>query len=304
MVIFTEMSAFFASPYLAKALGCDLYVMNTEFNNFFGNNKKKGIYCGDKTEKIKDNEITIIGITALRKISKRIESGDFKNINLILCDTNSCLEYKWWNEFVSKYDIELFIMPDIKDFCFTKYKQLYQYIEIDKKLIENKNEKLLITHSPRGKIKYKKKGTDLIIKTINKLNKKYDFDFKLITNMSMVDSIKEKSKSHIFIDQLIYKNDEIDQNKFGGKIEYKGGLGKSGIEGMLLNCAVITGGIEPTSNENFKSPPIIWTDAKKIYDDLEKLIIDEYHRNNVTRNQNFWLDNYMNENYYKKILLK
>ncbi|MBS8122123.1 hypothetical protein [Candidatus Vampirococcus lugosii] len=137
MIILTEHSAFFAAPYLSEALDCDLYVSNVKFNNFFGKNTNMGIYCGKKTEKITDDEITIIGVHSLEMISNRIINGDFKRVILILCDTNACLKYKWWNDFVLKYNIDLYIMPDKKEFCFVDYKPIYQYMKLDNGLINS-----------------------------------------------------------------------------------------------------------------------------------------------------------------------
>ncbi len=302
MVIFSEHSAFFAAPLLSEVLNLELYVTNTDFNNFFGSETILGKYCGNNTENIKDDEIIIIGITALKKISNRIIKEEFKRVILILCDTYSCLDYIWWNEFVENNNIELYIMPDLQEFCFIKYKPIYQYIKIDNSLMEVKNDKLLITHSPRSKIKHQKKGSNLIIKTVNKLKVKYDFDFELITGLSASEVIKKQSKSHIFIDQLVYKNEEINQSNFGGKILYKGGLGKSGIQGMLLNCAVITGGVEPKTEPHFEKPPITWTSADTFYNDLERLIVDEVYRNKQITTQNNWVKKYNNSEFFKKYL--
>jgi len=302
MVIFTNASPFFGAPYLAEALDVDLFVQNINYNDFFGKKNVKGKFCGNKTEKIVDKDILIIGATALKKISNRIVNGDFNNIILILCDTAACLDYKWWNDFVVKHNIRLYIMPDIKEFCSVDYKPIYQYIKLDENLKQKKQNKLLITHSPRNQIKQDKKGSNLIVSIINKLKKKHDFDFKQVTGLSMTEAISEKSKSHIFIDQLIYKNNGIKQKNFGGKIVYNGGLGKSGIEAMLLNCVVITGGVNPKTEQFFDTPPITWSSADSFYDDLEKLITDEELRNQQISNQNSWLDKYMNQEFYKKYL--
>jgi len=296
MKIFTEISAFFAAPYLAEILDCPLYTMDISYNDFFGNDCILGEYCGDKTERIDNGNIIIIGIKALKRISNRIINMDFDRIILILCDTNACLEYKWWNDFVIKYKIELYIMPDIKEYCFIDYKPIYQYIKVNTNLIEKKQKsKLLISHSPRSKSK-------LIINIINKLKKIYDFDFELISGLNMIDALKRKSRSHIFVDQLIYKNKDINQQKFGGEIIYNGGMGKSGIEGMLLNCAVITGGIKPFTDPHFNTPPITWASADSFYNDLENLIINEEYRKRQIINQNNWLNKYMNKEFYKKYL--
>lgn len=64
---------------------------------------------------------------------------------------------------------------------------------------QNKNEKFLIVHAPTNRIL---KGTDYIIKAIENLQKKYDFEFKLVENMSHEEAKEIYSKADLIIDQL------------------------------------------------------------------------------------------------------
>lgn len=304
MNIFTQISAFFGEPYLAEALNAELYVMNTKYNNFFGGvSNVKGIYCGNNTENINNDDIIIIAFLALQKISKRIENKDFRKIVFIACDTLYCRNYEWCNKFINDNNIQMYLMPDVEPFCSIDYKLIYQYMKIDASLILPKQtNRLLITHSPRGEKKQKVKGTPEIIKIIEELQKKHDFEFKLITGQKMDDGIKEKSRAHIHIDQLIYGNPEVNQSHWGRKFIYNGGLGKSGIEGMLLNCAVITGGLKPKTQPYFDPPPITWTSYNTFYEDLENLIVNESKRNQQIDEQNNWLTLYYNKEFYKTYL--
>lgn len=59
MNLFVEFSAYFAAPFLAELIDANFYVMNTDFNDFFGKNTKKGIYCGDKLERINNDDLII-----------------------------------------------------------------------------------------------------------------------------------------------------------------------------------------------------------------------------------------------------
>lgn len=105
MIVFAQHSAFFAAPYLTEAFyGGVLYVHDTKYNNFFKTKTISGLYCGVNTENIpKSDCITIIGHFALKMISHRIERGDFKYVNLILCDTDATVSYNWWNGFVERF---------------------------------------------------------------------------------------------------------------------------------------------------------------------------------------------------------
>lgn len=285
MVILSKSEAYFAAPHLSKIIGAKLYVMETEGNGFFGlNTNTNGIYCGDNFEFINDEDIIIIGLIPLKKISDNIKK--FKRVISILCDTPSITEYKWWNKFIKENNIELYIMPDLIQYCYIDYKPILQYIEINEKLIQEKNNILTVSHSPRTNKKMKMKGTYDINKFINKLKKEWDFKFNLISNLKNDEAIKEKSKSHIFIDQLVNKKD------------YKGGIGKSGLESMILKSSVITSGNGIKTEPFFDSPPIFWTNCENFYIDLKFLISNDDFRNEQIYLQNNWINKYMNKEFY------
>lgn len=302
MNVFSETTAFFAAPYLAEALDGNLYVMNIAHNNFFQDGTKiKEIFCGNDTENIQGDKITIIGFKALKILSKRIEQGEFKRVNYIISDTTSCVNYEWWNQFIPENNINLYIMPDIKPYCFIDYKPIYQYMKINKNLLLPKSKKLLITHSPTNKVKIKTKGTDTIQKFIQKLQKKHNFDFKLITGQKMNKVISEKSRAHIHIDQLVLGNNDI--GMYWGEIKYNGAMGKSGLEGMMMDCCVVTGAPKPQTLPHFDTPPITWTSYDDFYDDLELLIVNEKKRNEQIKMQNIWVEKVIgNKEFYKKYL--
>jgi len=305
MNVFAEYSAFFAVPFLAEALDASLYVINTGYNNWFESaTNVKGIYCGDHTEKINNDSITIVGYGALTKIKERIQKHQFERVNFIASDTFFCKNYKWCNMFIKENNIHFYAMPDLEKFCLIGYKPIYQYVILNTKLTFPKSSKLLVTHSPGRKYKSNLKGSNEIKKIVFDLQKKYDFDFKLLSGVSMDDVIREKSKSHIFIDQLVYKNTNIDQSYWGGKIKYDGGLGKSGLEAMALDTCVITSGIVPDTKPYFDSPPITWTSYQTFYEDLEELILNEGRRNNQIQSQNEWVKNVItNKQFYKEYLM-
>jgi hypothetical protein len=203
MNIFVEYSMFFAAPFLAEALDAKLYVIGTRYNNWFGSlTNINGIECGRNTEKINNEDITIAGYGALVKMSNRIKTKCFNRVNYIVCDTRSRKNDRWVNHFVHENKIHLYITPDAETYSFSNYKPIYQYMKTDTTLIFPKSSKLLITHDPGTKYDSGMKGSKEIIKIISSLQKKYDFDFKILTGLKMDDCIKEKSKSHIHIDAL------------------------------------------------------------------------------------------------------
>ena len=70
----------------------------------------------------------------------------------------------------------------------------YKFIE------STSNKRLLIVHAPTAP---EYKGTPYILKAIQELKTKYDFDFKLIQGMSHDDAIKIYEKADVIIDQLL-----------------------------------------------------------------------------------------------------
>lgn len=291
MNIFVNDSSFFAAPYLAEAIGCDLYVLNMAKNNFFGDDVPMGKYAGEAGENIPAGDITLIGVKSLEVILPRIAAGHFNRVNFIISDTDACRKYQWWNRIVSDYGIRLYAMPDLFGFCLSPCTEIYHYMRVNPALIEPKPDRILVSHSPRAGHKAKVKGTAQIIETVEGLKKTLDFDFVLITGLTQPEAVRLKSRSHIFIDQLIYDNPHTDQNHFGGKIVYNGGIGKSGIEALHCGAAVITGGIA-----GMTPPPIKYTDYYNFENDLAGMITGGY-KNQIPL-QNEWLANYNVKNLF------
>jgi len=263
---------YFAAYNLSLALNATLYNVNERL--------------------IKEDNLIIIGMRGLEHY-KKIRNTIFKTKAVIFSDTNFCRYYKWCNEYVSEHNIFVYAMPDLHDFLFCKYVPAYQTITIPDIIIKKPDDRIVICHSPgtiKGKFNYK--GTNQINEVVEKLSKKYVIEYKLLQGFSHEKCIKEKSTAHIFIDQIIKNNPFVDQNRFGNQIIYKGGLGKSGIEGMLLNCCVITSMDHPNTEPYFPPPPIIMTDYRDFELDLERAVCDINYRNKLVKKQKIWADKY------------
>jgi len=118
--------------------------------------------------------------------------------------------------------------------------------------------------------------------------------------MPMKKCIALKATSHIFIDQVIYKNPQVPQSRWGHKITYNGGLGKSGIEAMLMGICTITGGVEPDTSEWFPSPPVIWTSYDDFNMDMKRLIEDPDYRIKKAEDQKKWAEKYTSAEFVAK----
>jgi len=287
LAVFAEESSLFASPFLAEALDVPLYTILPQYNDFFQAGKRGVNWKNGST--IKERNLIIVGYNALQAISMQIKR--FNRVAYVACDSWSCKYYKWINEFISQNNITLYAMPDLGDY-YKNFIPAYQRIRI-KNVNETKYSITTIAHSPNNHIKAHYKGTNYIVQTIEKLKRNLDIYFVLIQGLPMTECLLMKARSHIFVDQLIYGNPEIPQDRFGGEIRYNGGLGKSGIEAMMLDCCVITGGRQPDTEKYFPPPPVVWSHYDTLYDDLEELINYSVLRNNKARKQRRWVDEYL-----------
>jgi hypothetical protein len=268
----THMNKYFCSSNLSKALNAKLFLV--------GSKKVEGV-----------DDLITIGMRGLETYSK-LNNKNFKTVSVIFSDTMFCIKHKWCNDYVIENKIPVYAMPDLHDFLRCKYIPAYQIITCPNIIINKPIDRIIICHSPGIKGVPNWKGTNQIQEVINNLSKKYKIEYKLLIGLSNEQCIKEKSSAHIFIDQIIKGNKFVDQGRFGNDIPYKGGLGKSGIEGMCLGCCVITSMDEPKTEPYFPPPPIVVTDYNNFQNDLEKIIYNCDYRNLLIKKQKEWVDKY------------
>ena len=113
-----------------------------------------------------------------------------------------------------------------------------------------------IVHSPTNRLY---KGTDLILKVINKLKKSFTFDFFLLENMSRKDVLSIKKDCTISIDQV--------GGTFGGT-----GYGKAGIESLAMGIPTITNMTSDYQEWIPENPFSVANDEKSLEDMLVQLI--------------------------------
>lgn len=83
---------------------------------------------------------------------------------------------------------------------------------------------------------------------------------------------------------------------------YCGGLGKSGIEAMFFNSAVITTGSVPLTykNEEIPLPPVKWSSYDTALEDIEELVINKDAHRIQVENQKEWIKKYLSLEYVGK----
>ncbi len=121
------------------------------------------------------------------------------------------------------------------------------------------NERPLVVHAPTSPTY---KGTKYVMKVVNKLKAKYDFDFQLIHGMSHMEAKAAYEKADIVIDQLL-----------------GGGYGSLSIENMALGKTVIVW-ICPKAAEGYPvEVPVLSANP----DTLEKVLTRALHDDDLRR---------------------
>lgn len=181
-----------------------------------------------------------------------------RKVTVIFTDTNYLRNFKKYNKLASDNKWTIFAMPDLAHLSGTENIYYHPFImpDVDKRKTE------LVCHSPYSVNKEKQKGTFFISAVCAKNN----LPLTIIKGKTWKESIGIKASHLICVDQLFQ------------------GIGKSGLEAMLLNCAVLSG-----ERPNVKNlPPIVWTDKNNLNEDLVSLIFDKYRLRDVVSKQYAW----------------
>lgn len=205
-------------------------------------------------------------------------------VKVILTDTFYLKHYESLNVLFEKWDIEVFCMPDL--YHLTNDAELfYQPFNID--IPTNKAEQFTICHSPYAHQKTLEKNS----KTITGIVKSLPFDIKydFIVHLSWREALQRKARSHITIDQL----------RTG---EYIGGVGKSGLEAMLLNSVCFSSG-RPVKGKNIPPPPVVWITADTLKKKLIEVISHPVMWQDYMIRQYEWAKKYLSYEFCKKNLL-
>jgi hypothetical protein len=259
--------------------------------HYFNSNKKKSLEILSNTE-----HIIIFGTRSLIDILNVYPNFlKIRKITLIISDSDFILQNNFFNNFLLKNKkILIHIMPDKIPFINKKleYKPYFQPILLPNiKIVKNKE--LTICHSPGHKLNNNTKGSDYILKNIK------NYNLNIITDKSWHDTLVEKSKSHIFIDQIFYKGMVSSHHKTNSlfKLGFKGGLGKSGLEAMLLECLTITSKQKIVTEPFFENPPILNCDETNLKKTIDYYINNQEKLNYLSIKQKEWAKKHLDMEY-------
>lgn len=254
-------------------------------NKFYLNKNNK--LCLDIL--FKSKRIIVFGTISLNSINL----SNYKDKELILVITDSTFLKKNTNInnfLINNKNIKVLIMPDLIPFIDKKikYKPYFQHIGIDINQPMKKYEELTFSHSPGLKYKSDLKGSRFIEDTLK------DQKLIVIRNKTWTECIDIKKKSHIFIDQMIINN----------KYKYAGGIGKSGLESMLLKNILITSAPPLVTEPFFENPPSININPNKLRETIEGFIEDKDKIKTISNTQFEWVKKYTSLDFVKNNILQ
>jgi len=174
--------------------------------------------------KVKDNDED--------NIKRKLEYLSSYMENCAVCD------YELY-EYVKDYYDNVFIIPQTISLA-------------DYKVINYYNKKPLIVHAPTSQ---DIKGTGFILKAIENLKLKYDFDFKLVTGMLHEEALKIYQKADLVIDQLLI-----------------GSYGLFALESMAMGKPVVCWISDYMKEKYPEDLPIICANPNTIEDTLEDIL--------------------------------
>lgn len=259
---------------------------------YFQNKDKKGMHnyvpfrSGIGRVPTFASKVFVVGGCTLERIfDKYPRSIEGKKITVILTDTYYRLHFEKINSLLN--GARVFCMPDVSHLCPSKHKIFYHPFEYYGSV--KKSDDLTICHSPYNWTKMEQKGTCEIARTVNKLKKRHTLEFDVVLGLSWKNCMGHKASAHIFIDQIVDTPD------------YKGGLGKSGIEAMACGCLTITSGVFQHDGP-IPPPPAVVATPDTLEEVLEYYIENEQERLRVAGEQKQWVQTYLNYEFQSRYL--
>lgn len=284
----------FKSQNIDSTLLClkyDKYKRTDEENIVTILNKDNFKYWSDTL--INDDVIVLIcSPVAIKSLMKKF--GNIETTNLInkikkkvifITGTEYLKYYKNWNKWFQKNNIihkfcEIEMVKLGKNNIYLPHPMDYSHIDC------TKNKKITISHAPGLKERVQKKGTDIILRVIDRLKQKFDFEYDHIVGVSFNECIIRKAKSHIFIDQI---NPNV------------GGIGKNGYEGLALNCITMASVNNFEILKEHERPPVINVNNEN---ELELAIINLLTSKVKMKNYLDLIKNWNQNNNYKTTVNK
>jgi len=283
--------AFANAAALQNALNCNIAIQLPEKKGY-GKYLTKEPY---NIEKIPDSPHYIFaGSGILTRIDlSRLEGRK----TVIISDSHYLQETSKIDALIEKYKIEVFCMADLWQYCkFPKKMYIHPFVDFDYMDFSHikKRDKFTICHSPYHKVETNQKGSREIEQAVKKLKYVTALDYECITDKTWRQTLDIKASCHFFIDQ-------ISEGNHFPQMGYKGGLGKSGLEAMLLGCLTFCGGDKIVSD--VPAAPFIQVDNESLCKKLLHYKENPFSAQTIQGKQLSWAKKYTNNKYVAKKIL-
>lgn len=192
-------------------------------------------------------------------------------------------------ELISKYIPDCLVDYELSEYVKDYHPNIhYTRVAIDlnkyKFVKQTNNKKLLIVHAPTSP---EIKGTSYILKAVEELKEKYDFNFKLVQNISHDQAIKIYEKADIIIDQILC-----------------GGYGVFAVEAMAMGKPVICW-IDDFMKEKYpKELPIISANPDTIKEKIKYAIKNKDMLKEIGIQGRMYVERYHDMNIISKNMLQ
>lgn len=171
-------------------------------------------------------------------------------------------------------EMDLYIRKDLFQ---NTYRTFHRLNVTDFKVKYSCNEVPLIVHSPTCRVG---KGTKYILAAIEELKQKYNFEFRLIENISREKAFEFVKDCDIFIDQLL-----------------TGTYGMASCEAMSMGKPVICYMMESVFNNGMpRSCPVVNANIENIKEKIEFLLISKEERIKIGKLSRKYAENYLDIN--------
>lgn len=245
------------------------------------------------------DELIIVGSSSWDMITVMSDNdalnGFRTRCKVILTDSHYVRNHERLNKEFEEARVTVFAMPDLFQYrASLRTYPFYQALNVGEFSVR-KNKNYTIAHSPGPKLKSNEKGSQQIaIKVFKHILINPDSKYLVISNMSNTDCLAAKAGSHVFIDQMVLP---------GHPYGYKGGLGKSGLEAMLLGSLVITGG-EDVEHDQFPKVPVLRYPLEKLSDALQYWKDNPNEREEMAEIQREWAHRHLSYEFVAEHILK
>ncbi|HBJ2620838.1 TPA: glycosyltransferase [Clostridium botulinum] len=192
-------------------------------------------------------------------------------------------------EFISKYIPDCIVDYELAEYVKDYHSNIYYTrvaIDLNKyKYIEKvENKKMLIVHAPTSA---EVKGTKYILKAIEDLKEKYDFDFKLVQGMTHEEAKKIYEEADLIIDQVLC-----------------GGYGVFAVEAMSMGKPVICWISDFMKEKYPEELPIISANPENIKEKIEYSIKNKDMLSDIGKKGRKYVEKYHDKEIISKNILE